>query len=83
MSDSKRKIEVMLDNHHVHLRQETVEKLFGEGYVLPQKKYLGGGEYISIDDLQSRAKISSAVVDVLRSVGSLAGLPESSQTTLF
>ncbi len=42
-----------------------------------------GGEYISIDDLQSRAKISSAVVDVLRSVGSLAGLPESSQTTLF
>ena len=27
MSDSKRKIEVMLDNHHVHLRQETVEKL--------------------------------------------------------
>jgi DNA polymerase-3 subunit alpha (Gram-positive type) len=42
-----------------------------------------GGTYISIDDLQSRAKISSAVIEVLRSVGSLAGLPESSQTTLF
>ena len=42
-----------------------------------------GGAYISIDDLQSRAKISSAVIEVLRSVGSLAGLPESSQTTLF
>ena len=51
MSDSKRKIEVMLDNHHVHLRQETVEKLFGEGYVLPQKKYLGGGEYISTETI--------------------------------
>lgn len=38
-----RKFEVMLDNHHVHLRQETVEKLFGVGYVLPQKRYLGGG----------------------------------------
>ena len=42
-----------------------------------------GGEYISIDDLQSRAKVSSAVIDTLREVGALSGLPESSQTTLF
>ena len=49
---SNKKFEVMLDNHHIHLRQETVEKLFGEGYVLPQKKYLGGGEYISTETLE-------------------------------
>lgn len=49
--DNNRKIEVMLDNHHIHLRQETVEQLFGEGYVLPQKKYLGGGEYISTETI--------------------------------
>ncbi len=42
-----------------------------------------GGEYISIDDLQSRSKVSSAVIDALRGVGALSGLPESSQTTLF
>ena len=42
-----------------------------------------GGEYISIDDLQSRAKVSSAVIETLRSVGALTGMPESSQTTLF
>ncbi len=42
-----------------------------------------GGEYISIDDLQSRAKVSSAVIETLRSVGALVGMPESSQTTLF
>ncbi len=42
-----------------------------------------GGEYISIDDLQARAKVSSAVIDTLRAVGALNGLPESSQTTLF
>ena len=42
-----------------------------------------GGEYISIDDLQARSKVSSAVIDTLREAGSLSGLPESSQTTLF
>ena len=48
---SNKKFEVMLDNHHIHLKQDTIEKLFGEGYVLPQKKYLGGGEYISTETL--------------------------------
>lgn len=42
-----------------------------------------GGEYISIDDVQGRAKVGSAVIATLREAGSLAGLPESSQTTLF
>ncbi len=42
-----------------------------------------GGEYISVDDLQSRAKVSTAVIDTLRSVGALKELPESSQITLF
>ena len=42
-----------------------------------------GGEYISIDDLRTRAKVSTAVIETLREAGSLEGLPESSQTTLF
>ena len=42
-----------------------------------------GGEYISVDDLQSRAKVSTAVIDTLREVGALGDLPESSQITLF
>lgn len=42
-----------------------------------------GGEYISVDDLQSRAKVSTAVIDTLRAVGALKDLPESSQITLF
>lgn len=41
----------MLDNHHVHLKQETIDVLFGQGYELPQKKYLGGGEYISTETI--------------------------------
>ena len=50
MSD-RRKIRVDLDNHHVHLQEETFFKLFGDGYVLPQKKYLGGGEYVSTETI--------------------------------
>ena len=43
----------------------------------------GGEEFISIDEVQSRAKVSSAVIDVLKSAGALQGLPDSSQTSLF
>ena len=42
-----------------------------------------GGDYISIDDLQARSKVSSAVIDTLREAGALSGLPESSQISLF
>lgn len=39
----------MLDNHHCHLQREVIDQLFGEGYVLPVKRDLGGGEYASSD----------------------------------
>lgn len=42
-----------------------------------------GEEFIAIDDLQARAKVSSAVIEALREVGALKGLPESSQTSFF
>ncbi|QKO31009.1 PolC-type DNA polymerase III [Caproicibacterium lactatifermentans] len=42
-----------------------------------------GGEYISVDDLQSRSKVSKSVIESLRDAGALNGLPQSSQMTLF
>ena len=42
-----------------------------------------GADFISIDELQSRAKVSSAVIETLKGAGALQGLPDSSQTTLF
>lgn len=56
-------IEVMLDNHHCHLRQDVVEQLFGTGYVLPVKRDLGGGEYVSTE-----------TVDVTGPKGTLKGI---------
>ena len=41
------------------------------------------GEFISIEDLQKRAKLSSTLIEKLRSMGILDGMDESSQLTLF
>ncbi|NMB20506.1 MAG: PolC-type DNA polymerase III [Firmicutes bacterium] len=41
------------------------------------------GEFISIEDLRQRAKITKAVVETLRLHGTLADLPETNQLTLF
>lgn len=42
-----------------------------------------GESFISIDEVQARAKVSSAVIEALRGAGSLEGMPESSQVSLF
>lgn len=41
------------------------------------------GNFISIEDLQKRAKISTTVLDKMRSMGILKGMDESNQLTLF
>ncbi len=43
----------------------------------------GEGEYLSVDDIQRRSGISSAVVTSLRELGALDGIPESSQMSFF
>ena len=40
-------------------------------------------EFLSIDDLQKRAKLSSTLIEKMRIMGILKGLPESSQLSLF
>lgn len=41
------------------------------------------GEFLSIEDLRLRSKISKAVIEILQQHGCLDGLPESSQMSLF
>lgn len=43
----------------------------------------GEGEYISRDDIQRRAGISSAIITKLDELGALDGIPDSSQMSLF
>jgi len=40
------------------------------------------GEFLSIEDLQKRCKVSQTLVDKMKSMGILKGMPESSQLTL-
>ncbi|MCR4434597.1 MAG: PolC-type DNA polymerase III [Clostridiales bacterium] len=41
------------------------------------------GEFMSVDDLRIRAKISKAVIEILQQHGCLDGLPQSNQLSLF
>ena len=41
------------------------------------------GEYLSIEDMQLKTKVTKAVIETLKEVGVLGGLPESSQMSLF
>ena len=41
------------------------------------------GEYISIDDVQIRSKVTKAVIETLQQAGVLKGLPESNQISFF
>ena len=41
------------------------------------------GEFLSIEDLQRRARVSQTLVDKMRSMGILEGMEESSQLSLF
>ena len=43
----KMKVPVGVSARHIHLTQEDVEKLFGKGYQLTQKKELMGGQFAS------------------------------------
>ena len=41
------------------------------------------GKFISIEDVQKRAKISQTLIDKMKEMGILEGLPDSNQLTLF
>ncbi|MBR5615009.1 MAG: PolC-type DNA polymerase III [Clostridia bacterium] len=41
------------------------------------------GEFMSVDDLKTRAKLTKTVIETLRENGCLKGLPETSQLSLF
>ena len=41
------------------------------------------GEFISLEDLRERTKITKTAIEILRKHGALDGIPETSQLSLF
>ncbi len=61
----------------------TALKGCGENAAASIMEAAAQGEFLSADDIVSRAKVSKSVVDLLRQHGALGDLPESSQMTFF
>ncbi|RAL25594.1 PolC-type DNA polymerase III [Thermoflavimicrobium daqui] len=55
----------------------------GESAAINMMEARKNGEFLSIDDLQSRTKVSSTVIELLKNMGCLDGLPQSNQLALF
>ena len=41
------------------------------------------GDFLSIEDVQKRGKVSQTLIDKMKDMGILEGLPDSNQLTLF
>lgn len=59
--------------------------LSGVGYTAAEMLASEGQkrEYLSIEEFHKRTKVSTTILDTLREIGALDGLPESSQISLF
>ena len=55
----------------------------GENAAESLEQHANLGEYLSIEDIPLKAKVSKSVVETLRECGALAELPESAQMSLF
>lgn len=55
----------------------------GESVAMSIENARQNGEFLSVDDFQSRSKCSKTVIETLRGMGCFRDLPESNQLTLF
>ncbi|MBR6955147.1 MAG: PolC-type DNA polymerase III [Clostridia bacterium] len=55
----------------------------GESAALPIVQARKDGRFLSVEDLRARAHLGQSVVDILRAHGSLRGMPETSQVSMF
>ncbi len=55
----------------------------GEAAALALEESGSKNEYLSIEDMQVKSKVSKAIIESLKELGILSGMPESSQISLF
>ena len=55
----------------------------GESAAIPIAEARKDGPFLSIEDLQKRGRVGSAVIETLRNQGALQGLSETNQISMF
>lgn len=78
---SKAKMFVVEDGK-IRLPFSTVQGL-GEAAAIALEEAGKSNEYLSIEDMQIKSKVSKAVIESLKELGVLSSLPETSQMSLF
>lgn len=71
-----------VEDGNIRLPFVSVPKL-GEKAAIKMEEEREKGEFISIEDLKNRTKISSAVIEAMEQMGTLVGLGASNQISLF
>lgn len=73
---------LIVDNKYIRPPLNTLQGV-GVNAALSIAKAREQGEFISLEDLRERTKITKTVIEVLKNHGALEGIPETSQLSLF
>ncbi len=72
----------MVEDGKLRLPFMTIDGI-GEAAAISLAECGKQGEYFSVVEMQQKTKVSKSVIDSLRDIGALKGIPESSQMSLF
>ena len=73
---------LIVDNECIRLPLNTLQGV-GVSAALSIAQAREQGEFISLEDLRERTKITKTAIEVLKKHGALKGIPETSQLSLF
>ncbi len=72
----------VVEDGKIRLPFSTIPGL-GEAAAISLEEAGSNNEYLSIEDMQVKSKVSKSIIESLKELGILQGLPESSQMSLF
>ena len=78
-----RATQYVVEDGKVRLPFTSLKGVGESAAVALERATINGQEYLSIEELQQATGVSSAVMENLKNVGALGGLPDTSQVSFF
>ena len=78
-----RATQYVVEDDKVRLPFASLKGVGESAAVALERATINGQEYLSIEELQQATGVSSAVMENLKNVGALGGLPDTSQVSFF